>query len=381
MKTTRSTRGRKKKEEDTGLAAMNVDTNKDTKKSEKKELPLREKSTRKGKKKVISDDEGEEDGENTEVIEKKLKQTKKKAKLDGADPAPSNIQVDFSVFNRSLVDVLRIPNIEQIERDDFEGQFDRIADQLLNHSVFFISNIPHRLTEIEFYCNGHKHPDEFAHGSDLQKTRGKWYFHTVGGTYKSGTYKGLDLTFGDDNFYGGILLRALQPIGGKIVEGPSLLVDHVLSTTSSAKIEQLVPTFDLSAENIGQADKKHPMFIGVFDGELPYMGKKDIVKSGRVGLTLKRFKEGKEAYIGKHYRYMIDANAIKKGKHLTIVALHKQGKTAAEITEIAKSPAATVKKYCDAYDGGKGKDWRKYIDAALTPDDNSVLFGAIDAAI
>jgi len=37
-----------------------------------------------------------------------------------------------------------------------------------------------------------------------------WYFHRYGSKgYKSGTYKGLDITFGQDSMYGGILIRSI----------------------------------------------------------------------------------------------------------------------------------------------------------------------------
>jgi len=245
----------------------------------------------------------------------------------------------------------------------------------------FINNQPHRLAEIEFYCNGHKHKDEFAHGSDLQKTRGKWYFHMVGQSYKAGSFKGLDLTFGDDNLIGGILLRSIQPIGGDLVEGPSLLVDHVLSTTSFSKIEDLVKSFDLSAEHLDQSSKTHPMFVGVTEVDLPFLPKKDVVKSARVGLTLKRFKEGKEAYLGRGYRYMINPDTIKKGKHYTIVGLHKQGKSPEEIAKIAKSPKGTVEKYIASYEKGKTKKWRDFIDETLDPDDTCQAIGACDEIV
>jgi len=39
--------------------------------------------------------------------------------------------------------------------------------------------------------------DPFTHKDPLQQTCGQWYFHKIGAQYKGGTYKGLDLTFGD----------------------------------------------------------------------------------------------------------------------------------------------------------------------------------------
>lgn len=114
--------------------------------------------------------------------------------------------VQLLIRYRSVLDMLVIPNIETLEDADFEKQFDRIADQLLNQAVVFVNNKPHRLSEIEFYCNGHKHTgrllilekavislcflDHFAHGNEMQKTRGKWYFHKNGKSYKAGSFKG-----------------------------------------------------------------------------------------------------------------------------------------------------------------------------------------------
>lgn len=80
---------------------------------------------------------------------------------------------------------------------DFHGHFDRIADLLMN-SVAMVVNNQHRyrLVEIEFYLNGGKHPDVFTHSCKDQQTCGEWYFHKMNGTYKGGSYKGLDITFG-----------------------------------------------------------------------------------------------------------------------------------------------------------------------------------------
>ena len=70
-----------------------------------------------------------------------------------------------------------------------------------------------RICEVEFYLNCEGHIDTFTHGDTLQKQNCKWYFHKMNGAYKSGTYKGLDLSFGkpDINAIGGILIRAIMP--------------------------------------------------------------------------------------------------------------------------------------------------------------------------
>lgn len=91
----------------------------------------------------------------------------------------------------------------------------------------------HRIAELEFYYNTAVFPDPYPHGDELQRTAGQWcgarqfhpspliatcgnrsvhfcrYFHRTGGTYRSGTFKGLDITIGtDEKNYGGILIRS-----------------------------------------------------------------------------------------------------------------------------------------------------------------------------
>lgn len=69
------------------------------------------------------------------------------------------------------------------------------------------------MCEIEFYLNCEGHKDTFTHGDTLQHENAKWYFHKMGGNYKAGSYKGLDLTFGHrGSTIGGILIRSLMPV-------------------------------------------------------------------------------------------------------------------------------------------------------------------------
>lgn len=71
-----------------------------------------------------------------------------------------------------------------------------------------------RVCEIEFYLNCEGHTDTFTHGDAMQRLNAKWYFHKMGGSYKSGSYKGLDLTFGRPEIKAtaGCLLRSLMPV-------------------------------------------------------------------------------------------------------------------------------------------------------------------------
>ena len=89
----------------------------------------------------------------------------------------------------------------------------------------------------------------------------------MGGNYKSGTYKGLDLTFGrPGTSVGGILIRSLMPVtvetdGGSVkvgggskdafIEGPCNSVNRILKETCDKDIKDLVamPEFKLDAFN------------------------------------------------------------------------------------------------------------------------------------
>lgn len=128
--------------------------------------------------------------------------------------------------------------------------FRAIADLLLNRVTLLVSGEPHRFTEIELYFNGDDHGDDFTHGDPLQQKLGRWYFHRLGNEYKSGTYKGLDITLGSGGAFGGVLLRGAARLSSplELIEGPSLLVDHILRLTGSPTIRDLVGKLDLRAD-------------------------------------------------------------------------------------------------------------------------------------
>ena len=71
-----------------------------------------------------------------------------------------------------------------------------------------------------------------------QGSYGVWYFHRKGGTYKSGTFKGMDLACGDQEqgVYAGLLIRAVVGAAGELVEGPCLVVEKILELNGGVKL-------------------------------------------------------------------------------------------------------------------------------------------------
>lgn len=164
-----------------------------------------------------------------------------------------------------------------IPADVKDLSIEQIADLLLNHYVFVVGAQKFRLCEIEFYRCGPDHEDKYTHCNKLQKQFGELYFHQFGnGSYKSGTYKCMDITLGDGVTYYGVLIRSVQNIGtGEFTDGPcrsvnklleilggypdikTFMADHAKDMYSLIKLEReaLAPLQMFYGPRIGLSDK------------------------------------------------------------------------------------------------------------------------------
>src|SRR3954469_12701829 len=111
-----------------------------------------------------------------------------------------------------------------------DAWFAGIAAALLNRTHSVLVGWQHRGTECEFYFRGPQHDDPFTHGNPVQVHAGRWYFHKTAGVYRGGSFKGVDVTFGDGTAKGGILIRGAETADGRLIDGPSLLVDYLLAS-------------------------------------------------------------------------------------------------------------------------------------------------------
>ncbi|KAG0074014.1 hypothetical protein BGZ93_001828 [Podila epicladia] len=234
---------------------------------------------------------------------------------------------------------------------EFHGHFDKIATYLMN-SVAMVVNDKHyyRLVEIEFYLNGGKHPDVFTHSDKDQKTCGEWYFHKMNGSYKGGSYKGLDITFGrHGTCFGGILIRGIQLSNdptAKIIEGPCLVVDQVLKHTNSKMIINLVDNASFSKSIFSETS-----LLRIVPTKQKII--RLLIKSPRVGLTLKKTGKERVDYLMREYRYLNIPEQHSKGKPYIILALHRQGHTLQQICDITKTKQIHASKYIDLYEKNK----------------------------
>lgn len=110
------------------------------------------------------------------------------------------------------------------------------------------------ICEVELYARrADTHDDAFTHADPLQYTSGGWYFHRKGGTFKGGSFKGVDITAGCAECPVGALIRsvcaaptdaaACGTIDG-LVDGPCLVVDAMLKAMGVAAIKDAVSPAD-----------------------------------------------------------------------------------------------------------------------------------------
>lgn len=159
------------------------------------------------------------------------------------------------------------------------------------------------IREIEVYLHCRSHPDPFVHCSPEQQEYMMWYFHRhKTGTYKSGTFKGLDLTLGSNGIFFGVLIRAIADPSGTVIEGPCNVVDHILEKYGISDISTFTKGDSLSA--VGNRRN----FLLLTDH--PTENKFDVYSGPRIGLN----KDKDTDYATRRYRFVTDIGKIKKQK-------------------------------------------------------------------
>ncbi|PTB96016.1 hypothetical protein C9994_09180 [Marivirga lumbricoides] len=162
--------------------------------------------------------------------------------------------------------------------------FERISEVLLNSSVLKVGSKSFRICAIEFYYKQADHMDNAAHAHKRQLTCGAWYFHG----------SGLDITFGDETEYGGILIQAIQNVEEPRIftAGPLKCVTALFEAFGSASNHRLTfgleeyrhehekiiaaPRVGLNEVTVGDHFSKGYRFI-IMPKE-PHIRKGDIVK-------------------------------------------------------------------------------------------------------
>ncbi|RZK49278.1 MAG: hypothetical protein EOO99_06365 [Pedobacter sp.] len=102
---------------------------------------------------------------------------------------------------------MKIKTIEAANRESILNQVDLLSNQLFSNALC-IGDSAYQLTEIEFYLRTKDDSifnDPYTYGHDLQLESYKLYAHA----------SGLDITFGNENFYVGVLIRGVAKFRDK----------------------------------------------------------------------------------------------------------------------------------------------------------------------
>ena len=220
--------------------------------------------------------------------------------------------------------------LRQEQIDNAEDWFDKISKQLFYKVDLMIKDKRYKITEIEYYLYNKQHKDHFTHQSEEQKTCGMWYFHKKGNGFKEGRIKGVDITIGEANRVGGILIRGIQALDGdeQYVDGPGNFSQTILDIFNVEKVKELAATVDL---NIFEPKDIWLVETSTRDEETIY-------KAPRVGLTLKgELQKEKEEFIMREYRHIAKPLKTKRGLPLLCVALETNGYNAQDIVGVKEN--------------------------------------------
>ena len=210
--------------------------------------------------------------------------------------------------------ILRLDSKKYNDLHTFEEKFFKMCDTILNKYALRVNDELYEFMELEvyLYCDGHLDP--YVHKAKDQSIPEMFYFHKSGNSYKGGTYKGLDITFGfkEKEAYGGILVRSIRKIGEtNTIEGPCKTVDKILEICKKDSIQDLVGDKQMKINNDILKIEKHNMQVT-----------DKTIRSPRVGLKLK--KPPYEEYTMKRYRYTKGV-CISKYKPLILLSTYLDG--------------------------------------------------------
>lgn len=270
----------------------------------------------------------------------------------------------------SWTDLFRRP--PRLSEKAASAWFACIADELLNRSAWLVGGIPHRFIDVEFYYRGSAHADPFAHAHPMQADSGRWYFHRTGNAYRGGSFKGIDLTFGDGEARAGILIRGIETAEGHLIDGPSLVVDRLLEWCNQRIVSQL-------DQIVGARTAWNPT-CPLRITRAAELGR-EILACARVGLSLRRARAGSTmpAYLTRPYRFLSEPRRIAKGKAQMAMALLRRGCSAMEIGVATGSPLRSIEVYLAEYAAGLcSGSLEEYFGKDLGPRDLCRLHGIAD---
>lgn len=160
--------------------------------------------------------------------------------------------------------------------EELQCLFYKVSKNIMNNYILQIHDLKIELKELEFYFfDCEKHPDIYVHQNEIQKDTSNFlYVHD-----SWGNYGGIDLTFGNGKYYGGILIRGIR-LNNKYISGISLLKQHIIKELG-IKVEsydELQKYFEKIKDKISLIKKSTPSNIELLHSTRVNLGKKEKLK-------------------------------------------------------------------------------------------------------
>ena len=175
---------------------------------------------------------------------------------------------------------------------------------------------------------------------------GRWYFHKTAGVYRGGSFKGVDVTFGDDEARGGILFRGLETPDGR-----SSTARRCLSITCCAlRAADRRGTRPGHRRRARRGKPRSPLHFDrspePAEGRSRLRPRRPVAPAGRAGSTM-------PPYLTRPYRFLTEPAAIAKGKVQMVMALHRAGRVSRRrFGEATGCPQPTIATYIAEYEAG-----------------------------
>jgi hypothetical protein len=189
---------------------------------------------------------------------------------------------------------------------DFENEAsilhstDQIAEKISKDILFQVNGSHYRIVDFEFYCYSEKFSDPHTHKNDLQKETGKIYLHG----------SGLDITFGDGENYGGMLIRGVV----KLYDGAGAEEGHMKKQYDGP--HKVATELFSGLHSVLDPNQKNEIRLTDIEGRnfdalltLPVK----VLKTSRVGLT-KKEKDPEDTYMNLPLRYIVVLKKFPKFK-------------------------------------------------------------------
>ena len=185
--------------------------------------------------------------------------------------------------------------------EEIQCLFYKTSKNIMNNYILQIDNLEIELKELEFYFfDCEKHSDTYVHLDLLQKESSEYlYVHK-----KAQGRGGIDLTFGNKKFFGGILIRGIQD-SDIFISGPAKVREHISNNIEIKKHDH--ETLQDFFENLKKTNKINLQ-------KRDKIQKQDILHSIRIGLN----PEIDKKYYNALYRFVqLDYLEAKKDEHFS----------------------------------------------------------------